>query len=151
MRLYLAALLMLLPLTSGCLGVQDSFDASMIVHFYFEYTDDNEDTWDGPDQVRIILYDVSNGPREKLDQYSTKDFVLGDALHYTELGAGLYEISISGTDTSTGVTWQSDCTGLLLDRFDEIYGCDVLLEDPSSTGDAGVSMPATNQSDAGMP
>lgn len=151
MRHSLALLIVLMAAaTSGCLGVQDSSGASLTLRFYFEY-DDDKDTWNGPDQIEIWLYDVTTGTRDLQDHYVTNDFVPGDSLHYSELGEGLYDVTIKAVDTVTGVAWNSDCTGLLLDRFDEIYGCDVWLDDGSSAGDAGISMSGTKSSDAGMP
>lgn len=124
-----AALGSLLLLMQGCLGVQNEQAASLTLRLFFE-DDGAPESINGPDSIEVVLYDVTDGERVELETLRQQDFLSGDSILYLHLGPGLYEATVTGTDSQTGQTWASGCADLLLDRFDELYECDVLIGEP---------------------
>jgi hypothetical protein len=44
---------------------------------------------------------------------------------FPDVGPGDYDLTIRGFDTDQQLVWSSDCTGLVLERFDLLYRCKV--------------------------
>jgi hypothetical protein len=53
-----------------------------------------------------------------------------DGFDFVDVGPGDYDLTVMGYDDTEQQLWTSTCDGLLLERFDVLYQCNVTRSDP---------------------
>lgn len=56
-----------------------------------------------------------------------------DRIEVSEIEPGEYTLDITGFDGDGEPRWRTHCTGLVIVRFNELYGCDIHSVDPDGS------------------
>lgn len=106
---------LLAPL-SGCLFEGDRAAGRLSVRLDFAAPEG------APAEVEWWLYDVSSGCG-LVDTGKEAAHEQGAVVRFQNLQPGIYTLYVQATDSE--LLWQSGCAGLVLDRFEEFYACEV--------------------------
>lgn len=137
---------------TGCIADQDGSAPEIVIELFWEDGSDGERD-DGETcetagvatiSWRLLLED---GDFDEVIAEGDPDEACVNTLGFGDIPPGRYRLELGGSDPGMQTQWRGICDELFVDRFDELYGCQVFLVDDDSP--AAPSNPGGRRTDGG--